>query len=120
MSVLSKLNLHPIVSVVSVITCQIRQKFSLVDMNKFISSVYIISLAGGRPQHDMPVKCFLMSIPSSSMLKSYRLGGRGSPCLRPTLRTKGELKPLLIRTLVWHQLETSSINDVNSSGIPMA
>src|SRR5258706_12715611 len=100
MSVLSKLNLHPIASDESSITCQIRWKFSRDDMNKFISSAYMINLAGGRPQHDMPIKCFLIRIPSGSMLKSYRIGDRGSPCLRPTLSTKGELKPLLIRTLV--------------------
>src|SRR5258706_5383644 len=100
MSVLFKLNLHPIASDESSKTCRIRRKSSKVDMNKFISSAYIINLAGGRPQQDMPIKCFLIRIPSGSMLKSYRIAERGSPCLRPTFRTKGELNPLLIRTLV--------------------
>src|SRR5258706_6095475 len=120
MSVLSRLNLHPIARHESAITRRIRWKSSKVDMNKFISSVYIISLAGGRLQHKMPIKCCLIHIPSSSMLKSYRIGDRGSPCRRPTFSTKGELKLLLIRTLVRQLAVTSSINETRSAGTSMA
>src|SRR5258706_7300441 len=120
MSVLSKLNLQPIARHESAITRRIIRKFSEVDMNKFISSAYIINLAGGRPQHDMPVRCFLMRIPIGSMLKSYKMEDRGSPCLRPTFSTKGALKPLLIRTLVRQLAVTSSIKEMRSSETPMA
>src|SRR5258706_6575234 len=120
MSVLSKLNLHPIARHESVITCRIRWKSSKVDMNRFISSAYMINLVGGRPQHEMPIRCFLKRIPRGSMLKSYRIGERGSPCLSPTFSMKGELKLLLILTLVQQLCVTSSIKEIRSSGTPMA
>src|SRR5258706_15744344 len=84
-----------------------------------MSSAYIISLAGGRPQHEMPTKCCLIHIPRGTMLKSYRIGDKGAPCLRPTFNMKGELKPQLIRTLVQQLCVTSSISEIRSTGMPI-
>src|SRR5258706_16156247 len=89
-------------------------------MNKFMSSVYIINLAGGRPQQEMPVRCCHIRIPRGSMLKSYRMGDKGLPCLRPTFNRKGALKLLLIRTLVRQLAVTYLIKGMRWRGIPMA
>ena len=40
------------------------------DRKRFISSVYWISLTGGRPNRDMPEMACLRRIPIGSMLKS--------------------------------------------------